>query len=171
MDILLAIPAALGLVAISNAIVGNWKRVSVLAVTMFILAFLMVSNATAAFDSPIYPGYLKSRTALMESELRAAYTIRAISPDTIVMDYTYSSAMKDSPETSVRYLTYQDVQTEFQGVVDLLLLRRYIVDNEFLALIDSGSCKAEFTYDPYQVLYKNRFNRIYDAGTVSAYLR
>ena len=84
-------------------------------------------------------------------------------------------AAKDRRKTensTSRISPYQDIQTEFQGVEGLLVIRRYIVDNEFTILTGSGaSWKGEFTYDPYQALEKNRFNRIYDSGTVSAYLR
>ena len=110
----------------------------------------------------------------MESELRAADTIKAVYPDTIVLDVKHALAMEDSPRTlgeGLSYLSYQDVQTEFQGLEGLLVLRKYIVDNEFSAATAGGYWKAEFTYDPYQALKKNRFNRIYDSGAVGAYLR
>ena len=170
MQLLLAIPAAVGLVTIANTMRASWKRLFTSAIIIFLLAFLMISNTTASFDSPIYPSYLKDRSALTESELQAADTIKSVYSDIIVMDGTHALAIVDSPDTLTKHLTYADVQNGFTEVKGLMLLRKHIVDNVFSISSEDIGYRTKFTYDPYQALDSNRFNHVYESGTVGAYL-
>jgi len=170
-QIVLAIPAAVGMISISNAMGAEWKRLLASAVIIFLLAFLMISNTMASFDSPIYPGYLKNRDALTESELQAAETAKSAYTGTVVMDNTHALALVDSPETLMRQLTYDDVQARFTEVKGLLMLRKYAVDNMFSSSTQGKGYWTEYTYDPYQALDSNRFNHVYESGMVGAYFQ
>jgi hypothetical protein len=171
MDILLAVPAAIGLLLLANGLSASWVKLGVLALTSFLLAFLMITNATASFDSPIYPIYLKDRTALTVSEMNAADTIASVYPGQIVMDSAYSLSLTEKPGVRVTILSSQDVQNHFTDIVGLLVLRKYAVDNVFLAMVDQGIYKVKMSYDPYQALESQGFNRVYDNGSVGGYSR
>jgi hypothetical protein len=170
MDLILVIPVALGLNMIIRSLGATWKRWCTLNLIIFAMTFLMVTNTTAAFDSPLYPNYLKSQNVLKVSELRAAETVKTLYPGAPIMDTTHSLALKASPDSSASPLSYQDIQTGFQKVDALLVLREYITQSAFRVLAKGVYYITEFTYDPYQVLDDRRLSRVYDVGTVSAYL-
>ena len=171
MDILLAVPAAIGLIFLAKSLFVSWAKLGVLALSAFLLMFLMITNTTASFDSPIYPEYLKDRSALTVSELNAAETISSISTDNIVMDTAYSFSLADKPGVRVVGLSSQDVQDRFENIRGLLVLREYAMTNVFIALNKEGIYKAQITFDPYRELAGKGFNRVYDNGPVSAYSR
>ena len=170
MDIMLAIPAAMGLIFLVNSIEAKWAKVSMLAIIPFILTFLMITNASTSFDSPIYPDYLKDRSALSESELTAADTIASVYEGALAMDYAHRLALEDRPEVPVVSISHSDIQNNFVDVQGMLLLRKHLVNNVFIAWSDEGIFRTEITDDPYQVLEYNKYNRVYDNGEVTAYL-
>jgi hypothetical protein len=170
MDIMLVIPAAMGLMFLVNSVKAKWAKLSMLTVIPFILTFLMITNASTSFDSPIYPDYLKDRSALSESELTAADTIASVYEGALAMDYAHRLALEDRPEVSVVSISRPDFQNNFVDIQGILLLRRYIVDNVFIAWSNEGIFRTEITYDPYQMLEYNRYNRVYDNSGVTAYV-
>jgi hypothetical protein len=171
LDIILAVPAAIGLMFLVNSLPVNWARVGFLSVVTLIIAFLMITNTTAAFDSPVYPAYMEDRIALTASEMSAAATVSEISSDNIVMDYAQSLALAGRKDVKVVNLSSQDIKDRFADIQGVLILRRYAVDKVFIALDTGGIHKAQIIYDPYQALESRGFNRIYDNGPVSAYAR
>jgi hypothetical protein len=172
MQILLAIPAAIGLFLIFNTMRTHWKGLMITAGIIAGLTFLMISNTTASFDSPVFPAYLKDKSALTESELRAANTLNSLYTGNLVMDNTHALALVDKPERLVKHISYEDEQDGFSKVNGLLILRKYITDNVFYARTKEGTTyQTEFEYDPYQALESNGFNHIYESGTVGAYSR
>jgi hypothetical protein len=171
LDIILAVPVAIGMMFLVNSLSARWAKLGVLSAATLILAFLMITNTSAAFDSPIYPAYMEDRTALTVPEMSAAATISAISSDNIVMDYEHSLALAGRTDARVVNLSSQDVQNHFKNISGLLVLRQYAADKVFIALGAEGIYKAQITYDPYRALESQGFSRVYDNGPVRAYSR
>jgi hypothetical protein len=130
----------------------------------------MITNASSSFDSPIYPDYLKDRSALSESELTAADTISSVYEGTLAMDYAHRLAFEDRPEVSVVSISHSDIKNDFMDVQGMLLLRKYLVNNVFISWSEEGIFRTEITNDPYQIMEYNKYNRVYDNGGVTAYL-
>ena len=160
-----------GLVFLAGSLSATWAKLCVFSAMTFLLVFLMITNTTASFDSPLYPAYLKDRTALTVSEINAAATISSIYSDNIVMDYEHSLALADKPGVNKINLSSKDIQDHFGDIRGMLVLREYTVDGVFIAMGNEGIYKAQINYDPYRALEGQGFNRVYDNGSVSGYSR
>lgn len=171
LDILLAVPAAIGLFVISNAVKSGWKKLATMVVIFLMISLLMVTNTTSSFDSFMYPSYLRNRNALTESELRAADTIAALYPGIIVMDNMHALALSGSPGVREKHLSKEDIESGFADLAGLLVLRRYLVGSKIGVSTGGQPFWTLFTYDPYEVLERNKFNHVYEAETVGAYVR
>ncbi len=171
LDVVLAAPAAVGLIFLAGSLSARWAKPGVLAALAFLLVFLMITNTTASFDSPLYPVYLKDRTALTVPELAAASTLSAISSDNIVMDYEHNLALAGQSGLKTVNLSAKDIQNHFENVKGMLVLREYAVESMFIAMGDEGIYKARINYDPYRALEDRGFSRVYDNGSVSGYSR
>jgi len=171
-DILLAVPVALGLIVLTGIAVRRWKKLSISAIITFVLAFLMISNTSASFDSPLYPDSLKDKSGLTESELHAADTLKSIYSDTLIMDGMHALAYTGTPEIQVeKYFLYKEsVLMNIQGE-GLFVLRQYIVDKLFVTPQNDGINNSGSKRDAYLELQQNGYNQVYDAGTVAAYHR
>ena len=170
LQILLAIPVALGLIFICSVIKKNWKVLSTLGTITFLLTSLMILNTQGSFDSPIYPNYVEPRRALTVSELGAAGTIKSTYTGTLTTDSYYIHAFEHIPKLIPKQLTPLDVQTGFADVEELLLLRQYSIENLILVRGVEGYYKitpGEF----HAKLDENRFSRVYDSGAVSGYYK
>ena len=107
----------------------------------------------------------------MESELRAADTIKDVYPGTIVMDSLHALALSGSPEVSERHLSHEEIKSGFADLDGSLVLRRYVVESKLGVSVENQPYWTAFTYDPYEALDKNQFNHIYEVGTVGIYSR
>jgi len=169
-QLIMAVPAAVGLISVSRLFQNSSISSVVLAILIFTMSFFMISNAMTNRDNPIYSENLAARTAFTASELQGMNTISDISKGSVEAVYSIfpdvyyfmfnreQYAMELTP-----YLWSQDFGDLERALV---IIREEIVDHP----IYTSAGIINLDYDPRQALEEQGFSRIYDCGSVTAFL-
>ncbi len=170
-QVLLAIPVTIGLMLICNLIKTNWVKLLSAGGIIFCIAFFMVINTEASIDSPTHNILQTVRWAFTDSEIQAAHSLSTDFPGTIKIDWAYLSPMAYGEGKQIELLSVKTVQEKFAGIRGLIAVRNYWI-TDFMPINEGAiSYKFEFNYDPYQELSEQRFDSVYQSGTVTAYYR
>jgi hypothetical protein len=165
-QVMLAIPAALGIILISG--VADKHRALLIGALVGLLSFSMVADVAANFDTPILSSARLIRVAFTESELQSMDTITDLWRGTIASDQhsnAYLSSQRDVETLEINEpLDVQDFLT-LKG--SMLLIREYITSKPFYA----GGKAWMLGYDPIDILMTQRFEQVYDSGSVTAFYR
>ena len=90
--VILCIPAAVGVLTVTNCIGYQKLRHLVLVCLMFAFSFLMITNSVSNTDSPVYAPYLNERLVYTDSEIAAGQIMGAYDGP-IICDMRYAGAL------------------------------------------------------------------------------
>ena len=161
-QVLLAIPFAIGVIAVMGRIKCNNVRFGTTFGLITVLSFLMVISPVANIDNmQLYPttGF---RSALIESELVSLGTASSISDGVIYVDNIYLST---SPiDYNLSDLSESLVVGNFLSCEDgaIIFLRSEIINNPLI--VSRGLYRLD--YDPVMHLNNQKFCKFYDVDTV-----
>jgi len=169
LQLITSIPLAMGLILLCGLINKNMGKALLLAVLVLIISFFSITRPIANMDNPIYSKNTMSRFALTESELRAADTIQDMYQGEIKTDQYYSWPFHLGPldvKLAETDISPNFISGDYAGIEGLVVIRKEIVDR--IAFI-RGAYKLD--HDPRQKLTDLDYNRVYDSGSVSAFLK
>jgi len=166
-QIILAVPAALGLILVCGLFRNNLGRASILAILTLVMSFLMITDIASNFDQPIFSEHRMVRHAFTESEIKSMDTISYVWDGTIGTDlhatsYFRWSKGKEATEVSDSLLS-KDF-TDCNGM--MVVIREYIAQKPFDC---HGVVKLD--YNPRDILENQGFNKVYDSKSVSGFLK
>ena len=154
-EVIIAIPVAIGLFLVHGILKNNLAKIVVLTFLVAIISFFSITCPKANLDSPIYSKNTAVRYASTEAELKAGETLGSFS------DRSFNWGEKDN----LQKLTTGDF-SNLEGVV--IEIRQQYVTGPFYI---GGALISKLDYNPYQRLDGLKFNRIYNSGSVSAFLK
>lgn len=166
LEFITAIPLAIGLLLLCEPLKSNLRKASVLAVLVLILCFLTITRPNANIDNPIYSPNTMFRFAFIESELKAIDTISDVYQGPIESDYPAILLQNLGMTSGREKLSTCLVSGDYTGIEGLVMIRKEIVDG---VLNIRGPYKLD--HDPKEELAKLNFNRIYESGTVAAFMK
>jgi len=169
-QLVLCIPAALGLVSICSAVKRSRTAITILSTAVFLLSFFMAINTTASFDSPFLPDQMVLRRALKQSEWSAANTVASVHTGNLVLDDYYKRTFPKQEDIRTKALSDQHIQTGFADASGLLLLRTSPEADSILMARGAGNYYLYARDEVQASLDQSRLSRVYDCGTVSGYV-
>jgi len=166
-QLIMAIPAALGLISVSGLFPNRVISRTLLCMSILAMCFLMTTSSRADFDNPIYTKDLTTRSALTGSELRGMNTLSAIWKGRIAGTQVDISYFQENKGMSVVTTFGSQLYTkDFSESKDaMIVIREEIVVHPFYS---EGQLRLD--YDPREVLAGQGFSRVYDCGSVTAFL-
>jgi len=166
-QLIMAIPTALGLISVSSLFRNRLISRALLSVSILAMCFLMTTNSRADFDNAIYTKDLTVRDALTSSELRGMDTLSAIWEGRVAGTQVDISYLLDNKGMSVVTTFGSQLYTkDFSESIDaMIVIREEIVVHP---LYSQGRLRLD--YDPREVLTEEGFSRVYDCGSVTAFL-
>ena len=166
-QIIMAIPAALGLILVSTLSRNRLISRVLLVILILTVSFLMITNYRTNRDNPIYAENLTIRTAFTASELQGMNTVSDTWEGRVAVvqpDYYYLSFNKKVyTEELAPYLCSKDFSDCQEAMV---IIRQEITSHPFASF--GGILKLD--YDLRQALEEQGFSCIYNCGAVSAFL-
>jgi hypothetical protein len=164
LQVIVAIPAAIGFFLLSGIFKNNLKRVLLLAISISFVSFFMITSPVANMDSPIYSKNTTVRFAYTESEIEAAKMIPTIYDRKIITDEYYSAVYQD---VKVSKLTSKQIEWgDYKNLEGLIVIREEIIEAPFY---HKGLFKLN--HDPCKKLDDLNYNRIYDIGSVTVFYK
>ena len=166
-EFFLAVPAAIGFLSLASAFRSKAFSAVIPALVIGIIAFFTITSSAANFDHPVYSKNTTVRLSYTESELQAAHTISRLYSGNVSTDLYYLwyfdgfSSMFLLPNE----ITPNLVSAEYEDIENLVVIREEVAERPFWI---NGPLKLD--YDPRAVLPRQGFNRIYDSGSVTAFL-
>jgi hypothetical protein len=172
-QIVLAGPAAIGLLSIANLVPKRRLRLGIVAAIAFTLCLLMVTSPTANMDNPSVAPHLVARSAFTASEMEAAAFITYHWSGNTASDYIYASNPSSSVFANyygmglerIQSLDLAFVKGDFRGINATIIIRHAITEGQ----LSLAGGLYQLGYDPNTVLGSAGFNRWYDSGSVTAY--
>jgi len=166
-EFFLAVPAAIGLLGLAAAFRSKALSAVVPALLIGIIAFFTITSSATNFDHPVYSKNTTVRLSYTESELQAAHTISGIYSGNVSTDLYYLWYFEGFSEMFMlpNEITPHLVSAEFQDIDNLVVIREEVAERPFWI---NGPLKLD--YDPRAVLPQQGFNRVYDSGSVTAFL-
>ena len=162
-EIFLCLPAALGIILLTNVFnKERWKFLTLIGLTV-ILSFFLITNPTSNRESPVYSHNTAYRVSFTQSEVQAAETISQIYQGNILLGLPYDNLF---PLPTSGNLMEHLISRDFKEVDELVIIREYSIKR----VMYSGTSYLKLDYDPRAVLEEQGFSRIYDCETVSAFL-
>ena len=160
-QILLAVPLAIFLLSLCRILQKRLTKAFLLTALILPLTFLMVMSPVANYDNDTFSGQMAARYALTKSELQAMDTIPLIWQGTVATDSLY---LTPTPHTRYR-ITQQILTGNFTDCKDAMVLIREE------AIKHPRWCEVyRLKYNPYQALEEQGFSKVYDCGSVSAFV-
>jgi len=168
-NMIMAIPAAVGFLTVCSWFRSKFSMASVLAILIFVISFFSITAPMANFDNKIYTQNSAYRAAFTESELSAMNTISNIGEDRLgVATNTELYYLRYNLNRSVTRIAPNLYSKDFTDLTNrILIIRDEIVNNYFQ--FSGGGMKLD--YDPREVLEEQGFDRVYDCGSVSAFVK
>lgn len=161
---LLAVPAGIGLLAISSVLRRTTVRALCLAFIVGALVFICIVCPLADIDRPITTPNTTVRYGFKESELRAADTITDAWGTNVAADGYYLEVLPANGAI-LRNLNTNFVTMDFTDREDrVVIIRQEVVERPFYL-----PEVYRLDYDPREILEQQGFSQIYDCGTVTAF--
>ena len=126
------------------------------------LSFFLITSPIPNRDSPIYSQNTGYRVSFTQSEVQAAETISHIYLGNIMLGLPYDNLFPLPTSGNLRKCV---ISRDFKNVAELVPIREYEIGH-----IACANNPVKLDYDPRKVLDEQGFSRIYDCGTVSAFL-
>lgn len=167
-QLIMAIPFAVGLISVSRLFRNRLASGGLLLTMILITSFLMTTNSTTNFDNPIYAKNLTTRNALTTSEQQGMNTITDIWEGAIGAVYPEIYYFRWNRDVNAEAMAPCLLSEDFTDCQEaLLVVREEILENP----IQSGKGTLKLDYDLPTTLEEQGFSRIYDCGSVSAFLQ
>ena len=170
-QIMLAVPVGTTLLLFHETMNRGLAKILVLTALLLVLPLFMVISPQANMDNPTFTPTSLVRNALTESELQSLEFPFDHYDGTIASDYycrrpvLYSLSEHQSEFVSINR---QLGRGEFSDCRDrLILIRDEITQHSFP---DYRDISEKLDYDPYFALSEQGFSRIYNCGSVSAFV-
>jgi len=164
---ILAIPAALGFLLICNTFRSSLAKVSVLTILILVTSFSMMTDIAANFDQPVFSTRVV-RLAYTESEIESMETISGTWDGVIATDLHAHAYFSHSKRMDTEILSDGLLEKDFSEFSDtMVVIRKYVTEKPFL--VSGGTC--ELDYNPRDVLDNQGFSRVYESGSVSAFMK
>jgi hypothetical protein len=163
---MLVIPAAIGIGVVGIRI--NRNRKPIIASIIAIMAFFMISDTIANFDTPVLSPSRMVRESLYESELHSIDTITAYTPSSISSDqlaFAYVVNRKGIPTQLINEALDKIDFIPLLGTT--IIIRKAILDYPFYA---SGSI-WKLNYDIRIAILNENIDCVYDSGSTIAYYK
>jgi len=167
-QLILVIPFAYGLFCLSSFFRNRLASTGLFTILLLTISFLMITNSTTNFDSPIYAKNLTTRNALTASEQEGMDTISEMWQGTVAGVYPeiyYFRFNKDMPANEMAPCLLSKDFTDCQE--DMIIVRKEILDNP----IHSGQGIFQIDYDLLELLEDQGFSRVYDSTSLAAFLK
>ena len=172
-QILLAIPAAGGLILLASLGKRRVANRVIVAATVAGLAFVMITSTTANTDNFLFFPDLGTRSAFTTSEMDAAEFLASHWSGEISSDFAYAT----NPSSSV-FVNYFSVNPGRIKSLDQALLSENFADLHGLTIVRTGIVGHPFqlaggvdylNYDPNSIFSTMIIQKVYDSGSVAAY--
>lgn len=164
--VLLAIPAGIGLLAIVGALKGSTARALLMGAFVGALVFVSIASPLANTDRSITTKNSTVRHAFKESERIAATTIADARWNNVASDAYYLMLLPSPSGMLRRNLNTSFVTSDFGNREDrVVVIRQEVVEEPFYL-----PNVYKLDYDPREVLRQQGFSRVYDCGTVEAFV-
>jgi hypothetical protein len=170
---IMAIPAAIGILSISQWVKNGMVKLSITIVLVLIVSFLSITAPTANKDSPLYSKNSDARAAFSYSQLAAMDTLSSIKTKREIA-YGRVGAVTSK---SIYYFEYQR-STYVRDIADNLYLKDFSGLDGVLVMIDEEVADGYFeadrggmklNYDPRLELERLGFSHVYNCGANNAY--
>jgi hypothetical protein len=163
-QIIIAVPAAVGVLSLIGHISGRIIANVALFVAIAVMSFFLITNSVANIDNPIYNKDLVTRTALTVSELQGLDTlsniyhgvVSAVIPEWIYLEFNKNMAVEP---IDVQSLANQNFNEYSSNVV---VITSQMIKHPFF--VNSGV--YEINYDILQVLENQGYSLFYENGSV-----
>ena len=164
-QILLAIPLALSLFLLVGIFKNQVIRGFLMSLSVFVLSFLLIMSFTANIDNHFFSPSIAVRHAFTESELDGMETISKIWNGTIGAD-RYSHNPYDF-QFNAKFVSIDDslYTGNFSDLQEILIIVREDIWNRPLTRF-----RLRLKNDPCIALEEQNFSRIYDCGSLYAYV-
>ena len=167
-NIMLAIPLGLALFLLCGVLKNKLARVGLMSFLVFPLSFLMIMSPAANLDNHLFSPNTGVRFAFTEAELQAAATISKVWDGKIGVDRYYQGPIHWQFNAKVTAIDDYLLAPDFRDSQDMLvMIRQEIVKSPF----GLGGGIFKLDYDPRHVLAEQGFSRIYENGSVSAFVK
>lgn len=166
LELITAIPLAIGLLWLCKSLKGNLGKSFLLAISISVLCFMSITRPHTNFDNPIYSPNTMSRFAFTESELKAADTVISIRQGVIKSEYI--TTVRRIPDFNQREAEINEyfISGDYTEIEGLVVIRREIVEG-----VHNIGGPYRLDHDPRQKLDALNFNRVYNSGTVTAFIK
>ncbi|MFH2112158.1 MAG: hypothetical protein ABIJ47_12970 [Candidatus Bathyarchaeota archaeon] len=167
-QIMMSLPLSTSLLLLVGIIKNQLMKRAFISLSIFCLSFLLIMTPIVNIDNHLFSPNSGIRFAFTESELHATNIISNLWNGKISSDWYYQIPFEYEANTefvNIDSSLYAGDFTDLQGVI--ILIREEIIKNPYYT--SSGSVKLE--YDLYLTLDHQNFSRIYDAGSISAYVK
>jgi hypothetical protein len=163
-QVILAVPAALGIILVISIAVK--RKALLLGALIGLISFSMVTDIAANFDTPVFSSARLIRLAFTRSELTSMETITDLWDGRIASDQhsiAYLSFGRGAETVEIdESLAARDFSTHRDTMI---LIREYITNNPFYA----SRTIWMLDYDPVEVLTGQRFEQLYDSGSITLF--
>jgi len=165
--LILAIPAAFGLLSVCGWFKSKTNGALILATLVLVLSFFSITAAQANFDNLIYTENTAARYAFIESELSAMNTIPQISDRRVgVATPSARFYLELNRNVPVKKIAANLRARDFTDCTGIIVIIRDEVANNYFDF-NGGGMKLD--YDPREVLKNQGFSRVYECNSVSAF--
>jgi hypothetical protein len=169
-QIMLAVPLAIALLLLCQVFrKNNLVKASVVAISAFLLCFLMIMSPAANQDNHLFSPNTGVRHAFTESELQAMDTVSKVWDGKIGADWYCGDVFEFELGSDEFYAIDDSLYTsDFSQRQDMLIMvRDEIWQHPFF--VASGTLKLE--HDPRPALEEQGFSCIYGCGDVTAFVK
>ena len=166
-QLVLAFPAAFGVVLLCSLCRTKRTAAIILASVAFAVSFFMITNSMTNFDNPTYAKDLTPRCAFTAAELQGMNAISDMCEGKAAVIYPDNYYFRCSEETPVEELGLSLWAKDFSNCRDsLVTIRNEIVTHPFST--EGGILKLD--YDPRDLLEEQGFSQVYSSSSVSGFV-
>ncbi|MBA7621723.1 hypothetical protein ES703_29089 [subsurface metagenome] len=167
--LIMAIPAAVGLLSVCGWFKGKFSSALVLAILILVLSLFSITAAGANFDNRIYTKNTAARYAFTESELSAMNTISDISDGKVgVATPSARFYLEFNRNVPVEEIAVNLSARDFTDCTGMIVMVRDEIAKNYFDFRGGG---MKLDYDPCEVLEEQDFSHVYECGSVSAFLK
>jgi hypothetical protein len=169
LQVMLAVPVGIAFVWLASLPGKKIASACLIGIIVLVLSFLMVMSPQSNLDNRTFSPNTIVRYGFTQSELEAMNTVSNIWDGRIAGDQIYRH-LEYLPDLDGRIVNigYQLYSRDFTYCQDMLvLIRKEIVSNPLKL---GFAAPFRLSYDPRQALTEQGFSRVYDCGSVSAFV-
>lgn len=169
-QILMVIPLSLSLFIIVGIFRNNLIKILFMSISVFILSFLLIMSPMTNIDNHLFSPKSGIRYAFTESELYALDTLSEILNGPIYSDGLYNIPFKYQIKRDLKFVCIDDLLYigDFSNLQDkAIIIREEILKHSY----GTGYRIVIIKYDLTLKLSQQKFNCIYNCGSVSGYLK